>query len=189
MSPSAASSPSAPGPDRDTLPKPVKEYIPQEPSPTLAYGIIIDEDCIYRRSMVLYKELRGEDPSQMSPDAARNAVSSIRGLAIMTIPDDIYFAFPNLPRLKRNLLIKSDIDGTWLFIFKDNSSHVALHVPLDPEDVRGAKKMLGLHRQVAKWHRVSQCRSSFRSLISPLLLMCHRWQCVNISLTVSRCSQ
>ncbi|KAI0715757.1 hypothetical protein C8T65DRAFT_726474 [Cerioporus squamosus] len=153
MSSSAATSSSAPLSD---VPKPVKEYIPQGPSPTLAYGIIIDEDCIYRRSMVLYKELRGEDPSQMSPEAARKAVSSIRGLAIMTISDDIYFAFPNLPRLKRNLLIKSDIDGTWLFIFKDNSSHAALHVPLDPEDVRGAKKMLGLHRQVAKWHRVSQ---------------------------------
>ncbi|RDX43510.1 hypothetical protein OH76DRAFT_1410031 [Lentinus brumalis] len=150
----AVSNPSEPLPNLP--PRPVREYIPQGPSPTLAYGIVIDEDCIYRRSKVVYKERKREDLSQMSPEDARKALRSIRGLTIVTMPDDIYFAFPNLPRLKRNLLIRSDADGTWLFVFKDNSTHAASHVPLDPEDVRGVKRMLGLQWQVAKWHRVSQ---------------------------------
>ncbi len=154
MSATAPSTSSAPLPH--VPPKRVQEYIPQGPSPTLAYGIVIDEDCIYRRSMVVYKQRKGVDPSEMSPEDARKALRSIRGLTIVTIPDDIYFEFPNLPRLKRNLLIRSDLDGTWLFVFKDNSTHAASHVFLDPEDVKGVKKMLGLQRQVAKWHRVSQ---------------------------------
>ncbi|TFK81720.1 hypothetical protein K466DRAFT_328313 [Polyporus arcularius HHB13444] len=136
-------------------PRPVQEYIPQGPSPTLAYGIVIDEDCIYRHSKVVHKEMNRPDLSHMSPEDANKALRRIRGFTIVTMPDDIYFAFPNLPRLKRNLLLMRDVE--WLFVFKDNSTHAASHVYLDPEDVRGVKRMLGLQWQVAKWHRVSQC--------------------------------
>ena len=153
MSTSAASSSSALQPY--DLPEKEDEFVPQGPSPTHAYGIVMDDHCLRRRAAVLYQELYGEDPAKtLSPKAARKALDDLRPLALSTIPSDVYLEVPGLPQYKRNIILLNDSRGLWLLVFKDNSSRAALRAPLDPEDVKKAKRFLGLQWQSAKWYRV-----------------------------------
>ena len=48
-----------------------------------------------------------------------------------------------------------DVAGTWLLVFKDNSSHAALHAPVSLEDIERAKEMLGVDEsEPVRWYRV-----------------------------------
>lgn len=123
--------------------------------PTRAYGVLLDRECMYRLGTQLYEEAYPGKLSKMSPKEARKAVFVIRSATLAEIPDMVYDAFPNLPQLPHSLVLLSDVNDRWLFIFKDNSSRSCSHAYVDPEDVKGAKKLLGVPGQVAQWHRVS----------------------------------
>ncbi|RPD57270.1 hypothetical protein L226DRAFT_536574 [Lentinus tigrinus ALCF2SS1-7] len=152
MSASASSISTAPRTyDPSDFPKEVDEIVPQGPRPTRAYGIIIDQECIRRRAMILLKE-EGQDPAQMDPKELRKTMMDF---TVTTISDDVYYEVPGLPRFRRNLILMDGSKGTYLLVFKDDSSYVAMKSHLDPEDVKKAKKFLGLHRQAAKWHNVT----------------------------------
>ena len=88
---------------------------------THAYGILIDDDRLRRRAAVLHKTLRGQDPATTLPEAAHEAVDAIYPTALFSIP-------PTSTRRPR------------LPVLKDNSSHAALHAPLDLEDVKKGKR-------------------------------------------------
>ena len=107
---------------------------------THAYGILIDDDRLRRRAAVLHKTLRGKSPATTLPEAAREAIDAIHPTALFLIPLDVYPEVPGLPRYRRNILFLNDSRGPRLPVFKDNSSHAALHAPLDLEDVKKAKR-------------------------------------------------
>ncbi|RPD57261.1 hypothetical protein L226DRAFT_614341 [Lentinus tigrinus ALCF2SS1-7] len=153
MSASVASSSLAPN-TGDIYDVPRDKIVPQGPRPTRAYGIIIDEECIHHRALILLKE-EGQDPEQMTPTELRKAVRDMMAFTLTTIPGDVYHEVPGLPRFRRNLLLMSESQGTYLLVFKDDSSHYAMQSHLDPEDVKKAKVFLGLQRQAAKWHYVT----------------------------------
>ena len=133
---------------------PPPRKISQGSYPTRALGILLDEDCLIRWGTRFYEQVYPGELSTMSAEKAREAVLAIRSATLSEIPQVVYDAFPNIPRLRRNTILMNDAAGTWLLVFKDNSSHACLHAPLDPEDVKGAKKLLGLQRQAAKWYHV-----------------------------------
>ena len=62
--------------------------------------------------------------------------------------------FPAYRRCDAIPILMNDAAGTWLLVFKDNSSHACLHAPVDPEDVKGAKTLFDLQRQSAQWYHV-----------------------------------
>ena len=143
-----------------TVPAPLpSEYPPprkisQGSYPTRALGILLDEDCLIRWGTIFYEQVYPGELSTMSAERAREAVLAIRSATLSEIPQVVYDAFPNMPRLRRNTILMDDVAGTWLLVFKDNSSHACLHAYLDPEDVKGAKKLLGLERRGTKWYDV-----------------------------------
>ncbi|RPD73081.1 hypothetical protein L226DRAFT_614338 [Lentinus tigrinus ALCF2SS1-7] len=152
MSASATSSSAVPlTPDTFTQ---LNEITPQGPRPTRAYGIIIDQECVRRRALILLKEFRGQDPEKMTPEELHKTLRSMMDFTLTTIPDDVYYEVPGLPRFRRNLLLMNESRGTFLLVFKDDSSYAAMQSHLDPEDVKKAKKFLGLQGQAAKWHNV-----------------------------------
>ncbi|RPD57265.1 hypothetical protein L226DRAFT_561456 [Lentinus tigrinus ALCF2SS1-7] len=153
MSTSATSSSAASLTD-DVYDVPRDKIVPQGPRPTRAYGIIIDEECIRRRAIILLKE-EGQDPEQMTAKALRKAIRDMMAFTLTTIPADVYRDVPGLPHFRRNLLLMSESKGTYLLVFKDDSSCAAMQSHLDPEDVKKAKMFLGLQRQAAKWHYVT----------------------------------
>lgn len=122
--------------------------------PTRAYGILLDGECIHRFGVQLYERVRPGQLAEMSPEEARKKVLNIRGATLSSIAHMVYNAFPNIPELRHNLILMNDVAGIWLLVLKDISSHSCANAYLDPEDVKGAKRMLGLQSQVARWHHV-----------------------------------
>ena len=130
------------------------QIISQGRHPTRAYGILIDDACLKRWGTKIYNELFDNKLLKMSPEEAHATLVVIRPATLSYLTRMVYGAFPNLPRLRRSTILMNDVAGTWLFVFKDNSSYACGHLSLNPEDVRGAKKLLGLQRQSAQWHNV-----------------------------------
>ncbi|KAI0715751.1 hypothetical protein C8T65DRAFT_828529 [Cerioporus squamosus] len=153
MSAAAASTSSAPIPESSSGGS--NKCVPQGPSPTRAYGVLIDWQCVCRWSAPRYQRVYGQDTSQMSPRDRDMAILKVHASTIRMLPHQVYLEFPNLPRLMRSVILMDEVKRTWLFVFKDDSSHEALHTHIDPEDVKAVKKFLGLEHQRAKWHRVS----------------------------------
>ena len=134
--------------------QPYTQSIAQGSSPTRAFGILLDQECLLRLGEAISERMCPGELSNMSPEEKRKTLLCARIATLSEIAYMVYEAFPNIPRLRRNTILMSDAAGTWLLVFKDNSSHACLHAPLDPEDVKGAKKLLGLQRQAAKWYHV-----------------------------------
>ena len=130
------------------------KWVAQGSSPTRAYGVLLDEECLLRWGKVIHEQMYGTPLSNLSPEEERRTLLCARIATLSEIAYMVYEAFPNIPPLRRNTILMNDAAGTWLLVFKDNSSHACLHAPLDPEDVKGAKKLLGLQRQAAKWYHV-----------------------------------
>ncbi len=150
LSDAASSSASPPSPPSQQV------LVPEQGKhPTHAYGVLLDAECIHHWGTQLYNKVRPGRLSNMSPEEARKTVFGIRGAALAEFSRLVYDAFPNVPRLRRNLILMDAAEGTWLLVLKDNSTHSCRHAYLDPEDVIGIKKLLGLQRQAAKWYRVS----------------------------------
>ncbi|TFK92666.1 hypothetical protein K466DRAFT_659114 [Polyporus arcularius HHB13444] len=149
MSHSDAACPSVSPPSQQVL-------VPnQGKHPTRAYGVLLDAERIHYWGTQLYNKVFPGELERMSPEKAREAVFDIRGATVAEFPRLVYDAFPNIPRLRRNLILMDDLEYMWLLVLKDNSTYSCRHAYLDPEDVIGIKKLLGLRRQAAKWHHVS----------------------------------
>ncbi|KAI0706240.1 hypothetical protein C8T65DRAFT_830386 [Cerioporus squamosus] len=126
-------------------------------SPSRALAVKLDaEDCIMRWAEILYEEVYPGQRSQMSPEEFREDIKDMRTLTVNYMAYRVYCEFPNVPRLGRAGLLVPCPKLTWLFVFKDNSSHEVRHAPLDPVDVQGVKAFLGVKKQGAKWYDVTR---------------------------------
>ncbi|KAI0071205.1 hypothetical protein K474DRAFT_659976 [Panus rudis PR-1116 ss-1] len=130
--------------------------VPQGSRVTRAYGLHLDDDCVFRWGKDYYERHYPGKLDKLTPEEVREKVDSIMSVTTAYIPHELYKAFPHLPRLRRNvLLIRFPRSLEWLLVLKDNSSKEALHAPLSMEDVMRVKEFLGVRKQGAKWYNVS----------------------------------
>ena len=156
--PVASMSSSAPKPKATS--KPQHDYsepdcVRQGRYPTRAYGILMDWECICRWGAMTYQRVYGEDTTKMTRRDRDKAILRVHGSTIHMLPLRVYLAIPTLPRLWRSTILMDEVKRTWLFVLKDNSSHEAMNIQLDKEDVKAVKAFLGLEHERAQWHHVS----------------------------------
>ena len=124
---------------------------------TRAFAVKVDRECIRRWAEIVYDEYYPGKREQMTPEEYRKDVQdSMEFVTVNYMGYRAYCEFPNLPRLSRCALLVLCPELTWLFVFKDNSSHEVLHAPLDPADVKGVKEFLGVKKQRAQWYDVTR---------------------------------
>ena len=130
--------------------------VPQGPNVTRAYGIRLDAECIFTWGKRLYEEREPGELDNLPPAEVRSRVESMTPATIAYIPHKVYTQFPNLPRLRRNiLLIPYRATMEWLLVIKDNSSREAAELRVDPETLKRVKEFVGVGNQPAKWYDVT----------------------------------
>ncbi|TFK80544.1 hypothetical protein K466DRAFT_591775 [Polyporus arcularius HHB13444] len=140
-----------------TEPLPVRrKLIPQGRTANRAYGIMLDEETLYRWGSKLYQEVRPRQFARLSKEELRDEIEDTLPATLMYVAREVYSAFPTIPRLRRNIVLLDPVQGTWLLVLKDNSSPAAFNVEVRPEDVQGAITFLGLEdeNRQAKWYKV-----------------------------------
>ncbi|KAI0793790.1 hypothetical protein C8Q74DRAFT_1445349 [Fomes fomentarius] len=137
------------------LPTP-RVCLPQGDVVTRVYAVKLDDECVDRWGEILYDEVYPGKRERVSPEDFRDALDRMQTLTVNYMAHRIYCEFPNIPILRRaSLFVPCPRRVSWLFVFKDNSSHEALHAPLDPADVIGVKSFIGVEKQSAKWYHVN----------------------------------
>ncbi|KAI0763001.1 FGGY family of carbohydrate kinase [Fomes fomentarius] len=121
---------------------------------TRVYAVNLDDECVDRWGEILYDEVYPGKRERVSPEDFRDALDRMQTLTVNYIAHRIYCEFPNVPILRRASLFTRCPRLSWLFVFKDNSSREALDALLNPEDVIGVKKFIGVEKQGAKWYHV-----------------------------------
>ncbi|RDX49167.1 hypothetical protein OH76DRAFT_560102 [Lentinus brumalis] len=133
-----------------------RKIIPQGRTANRAYGIMLDEETLYRWGSKLYQEVRPRQSARLSEKELRDEIEDTLPATLMYVAREVYGAFPTIPRLRRNIVLLNPVQGTWLLVLKDNSSPAAFNVEVRSADVQGAITFLGLedeHRR-AKWYKV-----------------------------------
>ncbi|KAI0767742.1 hypothetical protein C8Q74DRAFT_1439741 [Fomes fomentarius] len=154
-SPAATPSTSSPAATPSTIPRRSgRVYLPQGRAVTRAYAVKLDKKCIYRWAEMLYDEFDPGEREQMTPEEFRHELEGMEDFAVDYMISKVYRQFPNLPSLRRASLYVRCPRKSWLFVFKDNSSHEALHAHLDLADVKGVKEFIGVKKQGAKWYHM-----------------------------------
>ncbi len=114
----------------------------------------LDDECVDRWGEILYDEVYPGKRERVSPEEFRDALDRMQTFTVNYIAHRIYCEFPNIPILRRASLYTRCPRWSWLFVFKDNSSREAIDAFLNPEDVIGVKKFIGVEKQGAKWYHV-----------------------------------
>ena len=137
-------------------PRPViRRNIVQGPAVTRAYGFKVHTECLNRWSWQFHDEIWPGKLDRMSKKRVRETLRDVRPATVSSLPREVYAAIPTIPPLRRNMILMDLMAGTFLFVFKDNSSHAALHAPVRLEDIERAKEMLGVDpNEPVRWYRV-----------------------------------
>ncbi|KAI0719388.1 hypothetical protein C8T65DRAFT_736717 [Cerioporus squamosus] len=140
----------------DAAPPVRSKRIPQGRTATRAYGILLDEETLYRWGSRLYEEVRPRQFARLSTKQLRDEIEDTLPATLLYVAREVYDAFPRIPRLRRNIVLLDPVKGTWLLVMKDNSSPAAFNVEVFPEDVQGALAFLGLNPEnhQTKWYKV-----------------------------------
>ena len=101
-----------------------------------------------------HERLTGVDPKSLSPEEEREIIRSSFATTVRTMPDMVYCKLPNIPRLRRRLILMSGAARRYLFVLRDNSTHEAKTAPVHPEDIKAVKELLGIDQEPA-WYDVS----------------------------------
>ena len=136
-------------------PRPLRKHVAQGRAFTRAYGFKLHSECINRWSRKQHDKIWPGQLDKMSAKKVRETLRDIRPATLSSIPRRVYAAIPTIPRLQRNIALVDLMAGTFLFVFKDNSSHAALHAPVDLADIERAKEMLGVDpNEPVRWYKV-----------------------------------
>ncbi|KAI0738792.1 hypothetical protein C8Q80DRAFT_1275028 [Daedaleopsis nitida] len=129
--------------------------IPQGPNPTRAFGYILYYDCLKVWAARFYEELHGVKVSSLPEAEHEEALSSMIGTAVYSIPMKVYRRVPGLPRLRRRIILMEGSTMTYMFVLKDDSSLAALKAKVSEEDLKKMAEVLGVGDQKPNWYRVS----------------------------------
>ena len=136
-------------------PRPLRKHVAQGRAFTRAYGFKLHSECINRWSRKQHDKIWPGQLDKMSAKKVRETLRDIRPATLSSIPRRVYAAIPTIPRLQRNIALVNLMAGTFLFVFKDNSSHAALHAPVDLADIERAKEMLVVDpNEPVRWYQV-----------------------------------
>ena len=132
-------------------------WVPQGRKVTRAYGIRLDDECIFTWGKRLYEEREPGELDNLPPAEVRSRVEAMTPATIAYIPHKLYKQFPDLPGLRRNILLIPTRRGAleWLLVLKDNSSREAVELRIDPETLKSVKEFVGVGNQAAKWYDVT----------------------------------
>ena len=127
-----------------------------EPRPTVAFGFVLDYQCRLRWARRCIAEHQKEKPGAYTPEQFEDMLDSIVRAMNRAIPEHVYAALPDLPRIRWNLLPVRD--GTpvsynlWVFALRDNSTSWRKRSPTTPEHIEAVRKELGLEEgEEPKW--------------------------------------
>ena len=136
-------------------PRPLRMNVAQGSRVTRAYGFKLDRECLNRWTRTYYEEVWPGKLDKMSAKQVREALRDLRPATIVALPRDVYRVIPTIPRFERSIVSLDPVAGSFVFVFKDNSSHAALHAPVSLEDIERAKEMLGVDEsEPVRWYRV-----------------------------------
>ncbi|PIL34838.1 hypothetical protein GSI_02625 [Ganoderma sinense ZZ0214-1] len=128
------------------------------PEPTLAFGFVIDDECRLRWARDFIEEYLQHGDGAYSREKCESMMRAFLVTAITAIPNRVYNALPDVPRVRWDLLpIAHKKHGFHNFVFalRDNSTHQRLHAPLIPEHIEAVRKALGLPEgEQPKWVRM-----------------------------------
>ena len=133
-----------------------------------ALAFMLDEECMNRWGEQLYDLFYPGSRDRESPETHLKNLTKIDVYTAHHLAHETYCKFPSLPRFERSVLLvpirRRELECTWLFVLRDNSTEEALHAPLVPEDVEAAMDFIGVKQKGVKWFDVrarfnSACRT------------------------------
>ncbi|KAM5541196.1 hypothetical protein V8D89_005125 [Ganoderma adspersum] len=118
-----------------------------EPRPTVAFGFCVAEH-------------EKEKPGAYTPEQIEDMLDCIVQVMNRAIPEDVYAALPDLPRVRWSLLPVRDGKpvsyNLWVFALRDNSTSWRKRSPMTPEHIEAVRKELGLGEdEQPKWVRIA----------------------------------
>ena len=133
------------------------KLVPQGPNPTRAFGFLLDKACITRFAEQNYEKVYGTKVSYdgMSEEEAEDMMEPVFFATVDMLPLLVYRNIPHLPRLRRRIILMDDVQRTFLFALKDDSSSEALKIQITPEDLEETRRTLTLGDQQPNWYYVS----------------------------------
>nr|VWO98207.1 Transcriptional regulator of filamentous growth FLO8 [Ganoderma boninense] len=133
--------------------------------PTAAFGFVLDGKCRRRLARTLIEEYLEDGDGVFSREECEDMLKTMVTTIIGDLPDHVYLALPDLPRIRQDLLPVADKKHgfkDFVFALKDNSTSWRLHAPLTQAIIEAVRKVLGLpDDQQPKWVRVAVYVSVF----------------------------
>ncbi|KAM5541209.1 hypothetical protein V8D89_005138 [Ganoderma adspersum] len=127
-----------------------------DPEPTFAFGFVLDYECRLGWANYFLEEYQKSNPGKFASPSEREKM--VRGLLVAmcsALPERVYSALPDLPRIRWRLLPIQDnelVFSRFVFALRDNSTTRNLHSPLTTEHIEAVRKELGLpDDQQPKW--------------------------------------
>ena len=128
------------------------------PRPTHAYGLVLTDENLRHFAKVLL-EFQGRSLSpDLSPREMEEQLDATASICHILGPDLIYRLRPNMPRVRKAIIIVS-ADDSWepMFVLKDNGSEATLNAKTAEEDIRAMKELLHIPEDTQPaWHPVCQ---------------------------------
>ena len=146
-------------PSSRRAPEPEFQFIPQGKTVDRALAIMLDRECMRRWGEVIYDQFYPGTRTTDSAEVARKKHTRLALFIAQNMAYETYCRFPSIPRFRRNVLLVprrrgGEIEMTWIFVLRDNSSQEALQAPLVPEEVEAAMEFLGVEKKGVKWFDV-----------------------------------
>ena len=146
-----------------------------EPRPTVAFGFVLDYQCRLRWARQCVAEHEKEKPGAYTPEQIEEMLDCIVQVMNRAIPEDVYAALPDVPRIRWSLLPVRDGKpvsyNLWVFALRDNSTSWRMRSPTTPEHVEAVRKELGLEEgSEPKWVRIAGYVGESFCMITPSLI-------------------
>ncbi|RDX50725.1 hypothetical protein OH76DRAFT_1482130 [Lentinus brumalis] len=128
------------------------------PAATHAFGFLLGPQIRRRWALWFYEHEYGDKLSTMTPEEADEEIEDFECITSTMLPSLLYILFPNLPRLRNRILPTVDghlVPKHYVFVLRDNATRAGLNAKLNPEDIGGLRKKLGLAQdQQPDWYRI-----------------------------------
>ena len=149
--------------------------IRSDPEPTVAFGFVLDYQCRLRWARYVVAEHEKEKPGAYTPKRIEKMLECIVLAMNSTIPELVYAALPDLPRVRWRLLPVEDGEpvyyNLWVFVLRDDSTSWRLGSPVTPEHVEAVRKELGLGEdEQPRWVRIPRYVRECVCTITPSLI-------------------
>lgn len=121
---------------------------------------MLDYQWRRRRAKYYLDEADKEEPCTYTPQEYEDMIECMMIALNTAIPQHVYYALPNLLRVRWDLLPLKDNElayNRWVFALRDNSTSDRLRSPLTREHIDAVRKELGLaDDQQPKWFRIAR---------------------------------